>query len=210
MTPTITQMSFSLIGVAVSTTLLPTLQSPAVATIPNQCLQHDQHHNPTGATMTCRALTSTQQQDTAAIRQVVQKMQDGQNTQNGAQFASAFALEHDYIVINGTFIPNYTREANARTHQELYDGDRQSSLGGNLNQVGILLDVAKIRFLTPEIAVVHLKSQSYLTTRPDKKLEGIITTVMQKREDNWQIVAFHNAPLLEGENGRGWINLLQQ
>ena len=51
-----------------------------------------------------------QQEDEAAIRQVVQNMQDAQNTKNGELFASAFAQEHDYIAINGMFLPNQTQQ----------------------------------------------------------------------------------------------------
>ncbi|MBE9168080.1 SgcJ/EcaC family oxidoreductase [Pleurocapsales cyanobacterium LEGE 06147] len=126
-------------------------------------------------------------------------MQDGHNSRNGKLFASAFAREHDYIVIDGTFLPKITRQDNARSHQELYDSDRTSSLGGNLGEVGMQLNVAKIRFLTPAIAVVHIQSHSYLESDPDKKAKNIITTVMQKREGKWEIVAFHNAPVQKRE-----------
>ncbi|MFQ4146022.1 SgcJ/EcaC family oxidoreductase [Chlorogloeopsis sp. ULAP02] len=143
--------------------------------------------------------TSAQKVDETAIRQVVQKMQDGQNSKNGQMFASAFAKEHDYIVIDGKFLPNQTREANARAHQALYDGDRTSSLGGNLGEVGIKLNVAKIRFLTPQVAIAHIESQSYLKSQPDKRANNIITTVMQKQQGKWEIVAFHNAPVQKTE-----------
>jgi uncharacterized protein (TIGR02246 family) len=142
---------------------------------------------------------SAQKVDETAIRQVVQKMQNGQNSKNGQMFASAFAKEHDYIVIDGTYLPNQTRETNARAHQALYDGDRASSLGENLGEVGIKLNVAKIRFLTPQIAVAHIQSQSYLKSQPNKRANNIITTVMQKREGKWEIVAFHNAPVQKAE-----------
>ncbi|WP_082209847.1 SgcJ/EcaC family oxidoreductase [Fischerella sp. PCC 9605] len=142
-------------------------------------------------------LTSNSAEE-AAIRQTVQKMQDGHNTRNGTLFASAFAAEHDYIVIDGTFLPNITRQDNARSHQALYDGDR-SSLGGNLGEVTMQLDVAKTRFLTPKLAVVHIQGQAGLTDQPDKRAKNIISTVMQKRADDWEIVAFHNAPIQKQE-----------
>jgi uncharacterized protein (TIGR02246 family) len=97
--------------------------------------------------------------DEAAIREVVKTMQNGQNTRNGKLFASGFANDHDYIVINGMFRPNLTQEDNARSHQALYDGAR-SSLGGNLGEVEVPFNVAKIRFLAPEIAVVHIQSRT--------------------------------------------------
>jgi hypothetical protein len=36
------------------------------------------------------------QEEEIAIRQLVQDMQEAQNTKNGGLFASAFAPEHDY------------------------------------------------------------------------------------------------------------------
>jgi len=51
-----------------------------------------------------------QQEDEAAIRQVVQNMQDSQNTKNGELFAAAFAQEHDYIAQHRMFLPNQTQQ----------------------------------------------------------------------------------------------------
>ena len=56
-------------------------------------------------------------EDEAAIRQLVRDMRDGQNTRDGELFASAFAQEHDYIAINGMFLPNQTRQDN-RTRED--------------------------------------------------------------------------------------------
>jgi uncharacterized protein (TIGR02246 family) len=139
-----------------------------------------------------------QQEDEAAIRQLVQDTQDGQNTKNGALFASAFAQEHDYIAVNGMLLPNQTREDNARVHQRLYDESR-SSLAGEYPEVDVRLNVSKVRFLTLEVAVVHIRSEFRLKSDPDKKTKNIITAVMQKRESEWEIVAFHNAPVQKRE-----------
>ena len=142
--------------------------------------------------------TPIQPEDEAAIRQIVQDLQDGQNTKNGELFASAFAQEHDYVAINGMFLPNQTREENARVHQRLYD-DRRSSVAGRYGEVEVRLNVAKIRLLTPGVAVVHVRSEFRLKSDPDKKTKNIITAVMQKREGEWEIVAFHNAPVQKQE-----------
>ena len=70
-----------------------------------------------------------QRDDEAAIRQLVQNMQDAQNTKNGELFASAFAQQHDYIAINGIFLPNQTRQDNARGLQGSppYAGNRRGA-----------------------------------------------------------------------------------
>jgi uncharacterized protein (TIGR02246 family) len=61
------------------------------------------------------------------------------------------------------------------------------------------LDVCKIRFLTPRVAVVHIRSEFRLRSEPDQKTKNIITTVIQKQPGKWVIVAFHNAPVQKRE-----------
>jgi uncharacterized protein (TIGR02246 family) len=144
-------------------------------------------------------------EDEAAIRQLVQDMQEGQNTKNGELFASAFAKEHDYVAISGKFLPNQTQEDNARIHQGLYDESR-SSVAGKYAEVEVRLHVAKIRPLTaPEMAVAHVESEFRLRGQGEKA-KNIITAVMQKREGEWEIVAFHNAPIQKrNEEGTGFV-----
>jgi hypothetical protein len=79
--------------------------------------------------------------DEAAIRQLVQVMRDGQNSEDAELFASALAQEHDYV------------------------------------------------------AVVHVRGVFRPEGQPEKKAENIMSAVMQKREDRWEIVSFHNAPV---------------
>jgi uncharacterized protein (TIGR02246 family) len=144
-------------------------------------------------------------EDEAAIRQLVQDMQEGQNTKNGELFASAFAKEHDYVAISGMFLPNQTQEDNARIHQGLYDESR-SSVAGKYAEVEVRLKVAKIRPLTaPEVAVAHVESEFHLRGQGEKA-KNIITAVMQKQEGEWEIVAFHNAPVQKrNEEGTGFV-----
>jgi uncharacterized protein (TIGR02246 family) len=142
---------------------------------------------------------SIRQEDDAAIRQLVQDLQEGQNTKNGTLFASAFAREHDYVTINGMFLPNQTQEDNARIHQGLYD-ERRSSVAARYGEVEVRLNVANIRPLTaPRVAIAHVESEFRLKGQSDKKTKNIITAVMQKREGEWEIVAFHNAPVQRRE-----------
>jgi uncharacterized protein (TIGR02246 family) len=139
-----------------------------------------------------------QREDEAAIRQLVQNMQNAQNTKNGELFASAFAQEHDYIAINGMFLANQTRQDNARIHQRLYD-ESTSSVVGEYGEVEVRLEVSKIRFLTPRVAVVHIRSEFRLEGDPDKITKNIITSVMHKQQGKWEIVVFHNAPVQKRE-----------
>jgi uncharacterized protein (TIGR02246 family) len=139
-----------------------------------------------------------QREDEAAIRLLVQDMQDAENTKNGELVVSAFAQQHDYIAINGMFLVNQTRQDNARIHQRLYD-DRSSNVAGKYPEAEVGLDVCKIRLLTPRIALVYVRSEFRLKSDPDKTTKNIITTVMQKEKGKWEIVAFHNAPVQKRE-----------
>jgi uncharacterized protein (TIGR02246 family) len=152
-------------------------------------------HERKGRIMNTRRI---QREDEASIRQVVQNMQDAQNTKDGELFASAFAQEHDYIAINGMFLANQTRQDNARVHQRLYY-ESTSSLAGKYQEVDVRLNVSKIRLLASGVAVVHVRSEFRLKSDPDKKTRNIITAVMHKQQSKWEIVAFHNAPVQKRE-----------
>jgi uncharacterized protein (TIGR02246 family) len=133
-------------------------------------------------------------EDEAAIRRLVRVMQDGQNSKDGELFASAFAREHDYVAINGMFLPNQTPRDNARVHQRLYDESR-SSVAGSYGEVEVRLDIAGIRPLTAEgVAVVHVEGEFRPKGEAEEGARNIISAVVQKRENGWEIVAFHNAP----------------
>jgi uncharacterized protein (TIGR02246 family) len=138
-------------------------------------------------------------EDEAAIRRLVRDLQEGQNSKDGELFASAFAPDHDYVAINGVFLPNQTRRDNARVHQRLYD-EGKSSVAGKHGEVEVRLDVARIRPLTTErVAVVYVEGEFRPKGGVDKKARNIISAVVQERENGWEIVAFHNAPVQRRE-----------
>jgi uncharacterized protein (TIGR02246 family) len=142
---------------------------------------------------------SIRREDEAAIRRLVRVMQDGQNSKDGELFASAFAEEHGYVAINGAFLPDQSRQDNARVHQKLYD-EGTSSVAGKYEEVEVRLDVAGIRPLTAEgVAVVHVEGEFRPKGGAERKARNIITAVVQEREDGWEIVAFHNAPVQKRE-----------
>jgi uncharacterized protein (TIGR02246 family) len=144
------------------------------------------------------ALATSLPEREAAIRHVLDRLQEGFTRKSGAIFASAFAEQHDYVVINGMFFPNMTREANAKVHQELFEGSRMGALGADLSQMAApRYEVRNIRFLSPTIAVAHIAS------RLGGQERTIATAVMQQQDEEWRIVAFHNAPVLKPPDGPG-------
>lgn len=128
---------------------------------------------------------SAMSDDEAAIAQLAQAMQDGWNRKDGQAFAAPFADGHDYVNIHGMFIPDASREGNARAHQGLF--------ASVYKDTDLSLRVTKVRFLSPQIAVAHFQGHTHPKGNADeKRQEIVITGVMQKRAGQWEIVAFQN------------------
>lgn len=129
----------------------------------------------------------------AEIRGVIDRLATGFITKDSTLFASAFADVHDYVVINGTLVPNMTREANEKVHQELFQGTRMGALGNDLSKMGApKYEIRNVRFVEPTVAVVHIGAS----------VEGqdtvIASAVLHHQDGAWLIVSFHNAPVLAG------------
>ena len=119
--------------------------------------------------------------DEAAIRESVKQLETGWNTKSGAVFAKPFAEDADYVVINGMYFKG--RTAIETAHQRIFDTI--------FKDTKISLTVKQIRFLRPDVAVVHVNGHR---DGPTKELTGdaILTLVMTKEQQGWTIAAFQN------------------
>jgi uncharacterized protein (TIGR02246 family) len=119
--------------------------------------------------------------DEAAMRESVKQLETGWNTKSGAVFAKPFAEDADYVVINGMY---FKGRADIQTaHQRIFDTI--------FKDTKINLTVKQIRFLRPDVAVVHVNGHR---DGPTKELTGdaILTLVMTKEQQGWTIAAFQN------------------
>ena len=123
--------------------------------------------------------------DEAAIRANVKLLETGWNTKSGALFAKPFAEDADYVVINGMYFKG--RAAIATAHQQIFDTVFKDTT--------VALTVKQIRFLRPDVAVVHVNGHR---TGPTKELEqdALVTLVMTKERDGWTIAAFQNTAVV--------------
>lgn len=119
--------------------------------------------------------------DEAAMRESVKQLESGWNTKSGALFAKPFAEDADYVVINGIYIKG--RAAIETAHQRIFDTIYKDT--------NISLTVKQVRFLRPDVAVVHVTGHR---EGPTKELSGdaILTLVMTKDQNRWTIAAFQN------------------
>ena len=122
-----------------------------------------------------------QNADEAAIRDNVKQLETGWNTKNGAAFAKPFAEDADYVVINGAHIKG--RKIIAEQHQRIFDTI--------FKDTKIVLVVKQLRFLRPDVAVVHVSGHRDGSTK-ELIQDAIITFVMTKEGDVWTISAFQN------------------
>ena len=119
--------------------------------------------------------------DEAAMRESVKQMETGWNTKSGALFAKPFAEDADYVIINGVHIKG--REAIQTGHQRIFDTIYKDT--------NISLTVKQIRFLRPDVAVVHVTGHRDATAN-ELKQDVILTLVMTKDQHGWSIAAFQN------------------
>jgi len=132
------------------------------------------------------------QQDKAAdeqvIRGIVSNMQTGWNNKDGKIFASSFAKVHDYIVINGMYLSGITQEINAASHQGIFNSIYKTT--------DLQLKMDKISFVNPNLALVYILGATYQhgTAVPENP-GAMISLVIEKKNDDWKIISFHNGPI---------------
>jgi uncharacterized protein (TIGR02246 family) len=142
-------------------------------------------------TMTTHAQTATTTDD-ARIRELVKTLEDGWAKKDGDLFAKSFAENADYVVINGMHLQG--RMAIAKGHQEIFDSFYK--------ETNIKTEVQGIRYIRPDVAIVHFTS--HLTgTSNGQKIDGtgLITLTVEKLNGNWQIDAFQNTQIEEQPAG---------
>ena len=127
--------------------------------------------------------TDSKAKDEVMIRANVEQMAKGWNMKSGAEFAKPFAEDSDYVVVNGMHIKG--RAANAEAHQRIFDTIYKDS---NIAPV-----VKQIRFLRPDVAIVHgISNLTFKVNSEEKKGNGFVTLVMTKDKGKWSIAAFQH------------------
>jgi uncharacterized protein (TIGR02246 family) len=128
--------------------------------------------------------TDAKSGDDAMLRQAVTQMMTGWNAKSGEQFAAPFAADADYVVINGMKLK--TRRAIAEGHQQIFDTFYKVST--------LSLAVDTIRYLKPDVAIIHANASLKFGGRPDENLARM-TLVMTKNSGRWEIAAFQNTAI---------------
>lgn len=122
--------------------------------------------------------------DEHALRALVDELAAGWNAGDGALFADPFAVDADYTAVTGLHVRG--RDLIGRGHDELF--------GSVFRGTRITLSVDDIRFVRPDVAVVH--TSNALAGPDGQPVPGNETSaamLVACREDGrWSVTAFHN------------------
>lgn len=122
-------------------------------------------------------------EDEAAIRENVKQMESGWNAKSGATYAKPFAEDADFVVINGMHIQGH--EAIEKSHQRIFDTMFKNTT--------VSLTVKQIRFLRPDVAVVHVNGhRDAPEAERDLVGDAMMVMVMTKEGTQWKIASFQN------------------
>ncbi len=133
---------------------------------------------------------AAQNQDEIEIRKVMRNLDDAWNRHDMKAFANQFAEDADQVNVVGWWWKGRSEIEKKLTaaHSYIFRDSTHSD------------DEVHIKFLTPEIAVVHvlwsIVGDKHIDGTPAgtsaQPRKGIQTQVLQKRSGKWLIVAFHN------------------
>jgi uncharacterized protein (TIGR02246 family) len=136
------------------------------------------------------------QADGGTIRALYVAMMDGWNRGSGTAFAAPFDDELDFIAFDGTRFRGKTELV--RFHDPLFKT--------HLKGTRLIGDVTDVRFLGPDVAVVHARGGTIMrgrsTSSPER--DSVQTLVAVKRDEVWRFVAFQNTRVRPiGQNALG-------
>jgi uncharacterized protein (TIGR02246 family) len=125
--------------------------------------------------------------DEAAVRALYQQLMDGWNQGSGDAFAAVFTEDGDLIGFDGTHFKG--RQEIAPFHQRLFDKWLKGS-----RLVG---EVEDVRFLSPEVALMHAVGGTVLRgkSEPVPERDSIQTLVATRQDGEWRLAAFQNTRL---------------
>ena len=122
--------------------------------------------------------------DETAVGALYQELMAGWNSGSGESFAAAFAEDGDLIGFDGTHLKG--RREIASFHQPLFDKW--------LKGTRLVGEVKSIRFLTPDVALMHAIGGTVMggKSEPSPERDSIQTLVATKHGDQWCLAAFQN------------------
>ena len=137
-----------------------------------------------GATTLNAQKMTRMSRDETAIRKLIQQIQDGWNAHDPKAAAAPFAIDADFVVVTGLHLKGrdeIERGFAFRLSQPDYKASKNT------------ITVKSIRFLRPDVAIVHTTFDiEYSEGGEIKRDHAIETAVVTKARGRWSIIAFQN------------------
>src|ERR1051326_3462673 len=121
--------------------------------------------------------------DEVALYELIQPIVNGWNQGEGKVFAIPFTEDADYVAAPGLYIKGHQQIASG--HQQIFDTIYRGSQ--------LQAQIASIRFLTVDIALMHIHFTVQAPSGPEQKTLASLVAIRQG--SGWGIASFHNTPL---------------
>ncbi len=130
--------------------------------------------------------TETSAKDEAVIKAVMATFAEAWNAKDAYHLATLFAENSDFVDVVGRWYKGRTEIEQAHAQ----------ALASFLSDSHMTITDTQIKFLTPDLVVLHSTWETTGQKNPDgiHRLQdtGVWTAVTTRKENTWQITAFHN------------------
>jgi uncharacterized protein (TIGR02246 family) len=139
------------------------------------------------------AVSAQDTEDEAAIRDLFTALSEAWAAGDAEAWAAPFAGDADFTVWFG--LPLSGREEIAQGHSFIFDRIYAETVFD--------LEVRKVRFLGPDVAVAHLEGRVADDGEPlPEEPSAVPLAVLSQSELGWEIVTFQNTPFVVEQYGR--------
>ncbi|MGH2354172.1 MAG: SgcJ/EcaC family oxidoreductase [Chloroflexota bacterium] len=132
--------------------------------------------------------------DETAVRDLFRRMLDAWGRGDGDAYGDQFTEDVDYVAFDGAHTKG--RQQVATWHQQLFDTW--------LKGTRLVGQIERIRFLSPDVALVHATGATLMPGKDRPVRSSIQTLVATKRDGAWQFTAFHNCRIVH-RNALQWL-----
>ena len=132
--------------------------------------------------------------DDAAVRALVDKLLAAWGRGDGRAYGDLFTDDADYVAFDGS--RTVGRAAIAASHQALFDTW--------LKGTRLVGQVEGVRFLAPDVALVHATGATLMPGKDRPVRPSIQTLVAVRRDGDWRFAAFHNTRVVH-RNALQWM-----
>ena len=137
-------------------------------------------------------LNAKAQSDDEAVRQLPQMFCDAWAKHDGHQLATIMAEDVDFVTVGAHWF--HGRADFEKYHSRL--------LSGRFKEASLILLQTEVRFLQPDMAVIHwswkIDGDKNFDGTPRQRRFGMMTMVAQKRNATWQVIVAQNTNALPG------------